>query len=174
MTNEYLIKRLLPFSMGFLAAVFVTSLLQAFGSLGQTSNVPEVVTTSHGTSYTCKNKFRGSGIGGIGTGGYDHGSGSGIGSGTLSTDNGSLRILHKPRPQYTDEARSNGTEGTVVLRVTFLASGQIGSVQPVKGLGDGLTEQAIDAARRLQFEPAIRNGTPLTVTKMVEYTFSIY
>ncbi len=174
MTYEYLIKRLLPFSMGFLSAVFVTSLFQAFGSLGQTSNVPEVVTSSHGRPYTCKNKFRGSSTGSSRGFGSGSGTGSGIGTGTSSTDNGSLRILHKPRPQYTDEARSNGTEGTVVLRVTFLASGQIGSVQPVKELGDGLTEQAIAAARRLQFEPAIRNGTPLTVTKMVEYTFSIY
>jgi TonB family protein len=172
MTNEYLIKRFLPFSMGFLAAVFVTSLFQAFGSLGQTSNVPEVVTTSHGKPYTCKNKFRSSGTGYAS--GNDYGSGSEIGTGTSSTDNGSLRILHKPRPQYTDEARSNGTEGTVVLRVTFLASGRIGSVQPVKGLDDGLTDQAIAAARRLEFEPAIRNGTPVSVTKTVEYTFSIY
>ncbi len=170
MTYEYLIKRFLPFSMGFLAAVFVTSLFQAFGSLGQTSNVPEVVTTSHGKPYTCNNKFRGSGTGT--SGGF--GSGSGIGTGTSFKEEGSLKILHKPRPQYTDEARTNGTEGTVVLRVTFLSSGEIGSVQPVKGLGDGLTDQAIAAAHRLQFEPAIRNSTPVSVTRQVEYTFSIY
>ncbi|CAN5194729.1 hypothetical protein BH20ACI2_BH20ACI2_13220 [soil metagenome] len=171
MTYEYLIKRFLPFSMGFLAAVFVTSLFQAFGSLGHTSNVPEVETASHGPSYTCKNKFRGSSIESSGS---DYGSGSGIGSGTPSTDNGSLRILHKPRPQYTDEARANGTEGTVRLRVQFLSNGQIGSVQPLSDLGDGLTEQAIAAARSLRFEPAKRSGTPVSVTRQVEYTFSIY
>ncbi len=160
MTYEYLIKRLLPFSMGFLAAVFVTSLFQAFGSLGQTANVPEVVGASYGSAYTCKNKLRGYG--------------RGIGTGTSSADDTSLKVLHKPRPAYTDEARSNGTEGTVQLRVTFVASGRIGSVEPLSDLGDGLTEQAIAAARELQFEPAKRGGTPVSVTKTVEYTFSIY
>jgi len=168
MTYEYLIKRLLPFSLGFLAAVFVTSLFQAFTSLGSTAGVPEVSGTSYAKPYTCKRVGRSEG--------YGTGYGSGIGSGTgiSSTADGALRILHKPAPQYTDEARANSTEGVVRLRVTFLASGDIGSVQPLNDLGDGLTEQAIAAARKLQFEPATLNGTPTSVTKTVEYTFSIY
>jgi TonB family protein len=65
-------------------------------------------------------------------------------------------------------------QGTVILRVTFLASGQVGSISPVKGLPNGLTEQAIAAARSIRFEPAKNNGVAQTVTKQVEYTFSIY
>jgi TonB family protein len=62
----------------------------------------------------------------------------------------------------------------VRLRVTFLASGQIGSVSPVSGLSYGLTEQAIAAAKQIRFEPAKVNGVPQTVTKQIEYSFSIY
>ncbi|HQY68390.1 MAG TPA: energy transducer TonB, partial [Pyrinomonadaceae bacterium] len=85
-----------------------------------------------------------------------------------------MKILAKPKPSYTDAARQNQVQGTVILRVTFLASGAIGSISPVKGLPNGLTEQAIAAARSIRFEPAKSNGVGQTVTKQVEYTFSIY
>ena len=85
-----------------------------------------------------------------------------------------LKILSKPRPGYTDAARTANVQGTVILRVTFLASGQIGSVSVVKGLPNGLSEQAIAAAKRIAFEPAKTNGQGQTVTKQIEYSFSIY
>ncbi|MBP7416808.1 MAG: energy transducer TonB, partial [Pyrinomonadaceae bacterium] len=133
---------------------------------------------------------QGSGVGtGAGSGsgsGYGSGLGNGNGSGTGDGDGGGgpppravgvtqgIKILSKPRPGYTDSARQNNITGTVILRVTFLASGQVGSISPVKGLGNGLTEQAIAAARRISFEPAKTNGVPQSVTKQIEYTFSIY
>lgn len=91
-----------------------------------------------------------------------------------SVHGGKLQILSKPRPGYTEAARSENIQGSVVLRVTFLASGQIGEVTPVKTLPNGLTEQAIAAAKEIRFEPASDNGRPVSVTKQVEYTFSIY
>jgi TonB family protein len=85
-----------------------------------------------------------------------------------------VRIVLKPRANYTDMARRNETQGKVVLRVTFTANGGIGAISVVAGLPDGLTEQAIAAAQRLLFIPAQRNGARYSVTKPVEYTFSIY
>ncbi len=85
-----------------------------------------------------------------------------------------LRILSKPGAKYTDMARKNGIEGNLRLRVTFLASGEVGSVSPVSTLPDGLTEQAIAAARDIKFEPAMRNGIPFSVIKQVQYNFAIY
>lgn len=85
-----------------------------------------------------------------------------------------LKILYKQKAQYTAEARSNGTQGTVTLRVTFLASGAIGSITMVKGLPFGLTEQAINAARKIEFEAEKVNGIPRTTTRPVSYTFNIY
>lgn len=138
---------------------------------------------------------RGTGQGsGNGTGaGSGNGSGFGAGNGNGNGDgdgNGNdgitppppkpagvtqaLRILGKPKPSYTDSARQNQIQGTVILRVTFLASGAIGSISAVKGLPNGLTEQAIAAARSIRFEPAKRDGVGQAVTKQVEYTFSIY
>jgi periplasmic protein TonB len=140
--------------------------------------------------------------GGIGTGtgtgqgsgngtGAGSGSGSGYGSG-VGTGNGSgsggggeppapparvtqaLKILVKQKPAYTDAARTNNVQGTVTLRVTFLASGGIGSITTVKGLPHGLTEQAIAVARNIRFEPEMVNGQPRTTTRPVSYSFTIY
>jgi TonB family protein len=83
-------------------------------------------------------------------------------------------ILSKPHPTYTDEARKNGVTGSVKLRVTFLDSGIIGDVIPVNMLPDGLTESAVEAAKGIKFQPATKNGTPLTVTKLVEYSFTTF
>ncbi|HTH52197.1 MAG TPA: TonB family protein [Pyrinomonadaceae bacterium] len=128
---------------------------------------------------------RGTGAGnGIGSG-YGNGNGNGNGNGTGDGDDGNpppkaagvtagIKILSKPRPGYTDAARQNNIQGTVILRVTFLASGGIGGVSAVKGLPNGLTEQAIAAAKRISFQPATVNGVPQTVTKQIEYSFSIY
>jgi TonB family protein len=85
-----------------------------------------------------------------------------------------VKIISKPRAIYTDEARVNQVQGKVVLRVTFSANGQIGSISISSGLPDGLTEAAIEAARGIKFEPAKRNGVPYSVNKPVEYTFTIY
>lgn len=85
-----------------------------------------------------------------------------------------FRIISKPRPGYTDAARQNQVTGVVRLRVTFSASGAVGSISPVSGLPYGLTEQAIAAARQIKFEPAKKNGVAIPSTKIIEYSFSIY
>jgi TonB family protein len=85
-----------------------------------------------------------------------------------------VKILSKPRANYTDEARQHNTQGNVELRLTFLASGQIGSITPISGLPYGLTEQAIAAARGIKFTPATKDGTPYTKQMTVQYGFTIY
>lgn len=134
---------------------------------------------------------RGGGVGGGLGGGYGPGSGGGMGGGNNGGLGGgggegdgpppkrvgvtqALDIISKPRPSYTDAARQNNVQGTVILRVTFLASGQIGGISAVKGLPNGLTEQAIAAARRISFSPKKIDGVGQSVTRQIEYTFSIY
>ncbi len=142
---------------------------------------------------------RGAGAGnGIGTGeGNGNGSGSGNGNGNGNGNgrgDGSgvpkappppppappsgpptpINITYKPQPRYTDAARQNSVTGTVTLKVTFMANGQIGSVAPVSGLPYGLTEQAIAAAKAIKFDPPKRNGAPYSVSKTISYSFTIY
>jgi len=112
------------------------------------------------------------------------GSGIGSGSGTGSAPSQAkpadsvqtepLKILTQQAPGYTEEARNNLIEGTVRVRVTFSASGEITSISPVTSLPFGLTEKAIAAARLIKFIPAKRNGIPVSVSKVVEYRFTMY
>lgn len=121
--------------------------------------------------------------------GSGSGNGSGVGSGlgngavpvnkapTPTTPNSTttgVKILTKPRANYTDLARFYEIAGKVSLRVTFSANGTIGAISVISKLPFGLTEQAIAAARGMSFEPAMKNGVAYSVTKPVEYTFSIY
>ncbi len=85
-----------------------------------------------------------------------------------------IYFVIKPQPKYTDIAREKNTQGQVVLRITFLWNGGIGSISPVRGVGDGLTEEAIAAAKKIVFIPAKRNGKNASVTMSVQYTFTIY
>ncbi len=125
----------------------------------------------------------GSGTGSGSGGGVGNGDGDGRGTGGPGGPpppaapvgpTTALKIVAKPRPGYTEDARKNGTQGTVVLRVTFLANGQIGPISTVRGLPNGLTEQAIAAARRISFEPPKRNGIPSAITRTIEYSFTMY
>jgi hypothetical protein len=62
----------------------------------------------------------------------------------------------------------------VILHITFLSSGQIGAVTAVESLPFGLTQKAIDAAKRITFEPRRIDGVGQSVTRLMEYSFSIY
>ena len=84
------------------------------------------------------------------------------------------RVLAKPEPQYTEEARRNAITGTVVLRVVFSRTGEVTNIRAVQALPFGLTERAIAAARMIQFRPATRGGQPVNVYMQLEYNFNLY
>lgn len=84
-----------------------------------------------------------------------------------------VRIISKPKPAYTEEARKLRIEGSVVLEVTFTASGSVQVIRVVRGLGHGLDESAALAARSLSFQPAQRDGRPVDVTANVRIEFQL-
>jgi TonB family protein len=85
-----------------------------------------------------------------------------------------VKITAKPRANYTDLARQNNTSGTVALAVEFGADGNIKSIILVQGLPNGLVEQTISAARKIKFEPAIKDGKSVAAIGIVKYSFTIY
>jgi TonB family protein len=85
-----------------------------------------------------------------------------------------LKVLSKPPASYTENARSAGVSGAVRLLVGFSADGAVKHILIVKPLGFGLNEEAVRAARRIKFEPATKDGKPVSVVKQIEYSFSIY
>ena len=94
------------------------------------------------------------------------------GAGTGGTTTG-VAILSKPNPAYSTEARTIKLEGDVVLEVIFLASGQLQVIRVVSGLGHGLDEAAIQAAKMIRFRPAERNGQPVDFHAHVRIEFRL-
>lgn len=84
------------------------------------------------------------------------------------------RLLSKPEPQYTEEARRNQITGTVMLRVVFSSAGEVVQIRAVRTLPFGLTERAIAAARQIKFVPALKGGRPVSVHMQLEYNFNLY
>jgi TonB family protein len=84
------------------------------------------------------------------------------------------RLISKPEPVYTEEARQKQITGTVVLKVVFAASGQVTNIRTVQGLPHGLTERAIAAARKIKFIPATKEGKYVSMWMQLEYNFNLY
>lgn len=85
-----------------------------------------------------------------------------------------VRLLSKPEPHYSEEARKQGITGAVVLRVVFSSTGEVTQIRAVQTLPFGLTERAIAAAREIKFLPAMKGGRPVSVYMQLEYNFNLY
>jgi TonB family protein len=85
-----------------------------------------------------------------------------------------VRVTKKPEPKYTKLARKHDVEGTVVLRCVFSSTGEVKNIHVVSGLPDGLTERAIEAAQKIKFTPAIKDGRPVSMWMELQYNFNLY
>src|SRR5215207_3219353 len=109
----------------------------------------------------------GGGPGGGGGGGYDR-------IFTGKDVSSKARLISKPEPQYTEDARKNQITGTVVLKCVFSSSGQVTNISVRSGLPYGLTDRAIAAARQIKFVPATKDGHQVSMWMQLEYNFNLY
>lgn len=84
-----------------------------------------------------------------------------------------VAVTSKPSPVYTDQARKQRVEGEVLVQVIFTASGQVQVLRVVRGLGYGLDESAVQAAQKVRFVPAQRNGQPVDSTATLHIVFQL-
>jgi protein TonB len=120
---------------------------------------------------------RGTGRGvGRGAGrGVGPGAGGGAGGGPYRGGSGitSPAIRHEAKPVYTADALRRRIEGDVVLEVVVLASGDVGEIRVVRGLGYGLDQAAVTAMRQWRFHPARRGGLAVDVVVEVAMEFRL-
>jgi TonB family protein len=84
------------------------------------------------------------------------------------------RITKRPAPKYTKEAKKQAIEGTVILRAVLSLNGKVINIHTVVGMPFGLTEKAIEAARKIKFVPAMKDGRPVSQYIQIEYNFHLY
>jgi len=109
---------------------------------------------------------------GYNMGGGDPRLGGGSGAPATSVDQQPI-LLNNPQPRYTEEARKNKIQGTVLVRVLIGSDGTVKRVVVVRPLPDGLDEQAIQAAYQLRFKPAMKSGQPVSFWKPVAIEFNL-
>lgn len=107
--------------------------------------------------------------------GVDDGTGGGAGGGPYRPGSGvePPRLLREVKAQYTEDARTRGITGDVILEIVIRSDGSVGDVKVLRGLGHGLDDRAVAAVRNWKFSPARRLGTPVDVIVEVEVEFSL-
>ena len=83
------------------------------------------------------------------------------------------RATNLVRPEYTEEARLARTAGEVKLALELDENGRVTSVARLTTLPNGLGENAIEAARRSTFRPALRDGKPARGSGILKYNFKV-
>jgi TonB family protein len=159
------------------------SLRMPKGPIGDPTGVPAPPSSGPGTGGGI-GRSGGSGVGSGSGGGAGPGRGGNIGGGDMGLGGGSsiepmtasLRptILYREKAKYTEEARQNKIQGVVMLQVVFHVNGSINDIRVIRGLPDGLTEKAIEAAKKIRFNPAVKNGAPVSVRGQLEFSFNLY
>jgi TonB family protein len=81
--------------------------------------------------------------------------------------------LSVPQGTYTAAAQAAGIEGKVRLKLQIDESGNVLSVTVVQGLGSGLDESAIAAAKRGKFAPAQRCGRSVPGSTVFSMRFAL-
>jgi len=80
-----------------------------------------------------------------------------------------LRILDKPEPHFTARERWEHDRQTVVLTTLFCGSGEVTKIRVKNGVSDSVDAKAIEAARKIRFEPGEKDGKKVSQWLIVQY-----
>ena len=79
-----------------------------------------------------------------------------------------------PDPVYPRLARRRGQEGKVLIRVSVLSNGRVGSAAVTQSSGYGsLDRAALEAVRKWGFQPAMRAGRTVAATLTIPIIFRL-
>lgn len=78
-----------------------------------------------------------------------------------------------PDPNYTKEAKKDRVQGTILLRLIVGPDGVPFNITVIRGLRDGLNDEAVAAVKRWRFDPGMADGKPVSVQTDVEVNFRL-
>jgi TonB family protein len=118
----------------------------------------------------------GGGVGSGEGGGVGPGRGGGFGGGVFKVGGGvsAPKVLFSPDPDYSEEARKAKYQGVCVLWLIVGPDGRPRDIRVARTLGMGLDQKAVEAVRQWKFEPAMKDGQPVSVQINVEVNFRLY
>ncbi len=80
-----------------------------------------------------------------------------------ASDISSPVATRKVDPAYPLELMKQNVSGTVILHAVIFADGTVGTVRVLRSIDDRLDQFASDAIAKWQFQPAMKNGSPVAV-----------
>ncbi|MDP8980527.1 MAG: TonB family protein [Acidobacteriota bacterium] len=81
------------------------------------------------------------------------------------------KVIRKVDPEYSQEARNAGIQGTVVYELIIDELGRPTKLSVLSPLGFGLDERAQSAIEQWKFAPATQNGKPVKFLATIEVNF---
>ena len=85
-----------------------------------------------------------------------------------------LKLRQHPAPDYPTGANQKRLRGIVILRAVFAADGKVKNIEVLQDLPGGFTEKAIEAAKKIKFMPATKDGKFVSMWMQLEYNFNLY
>lgn len=81
--------------------------------------------------------------------------------------------LNQPEANYTEEARANKVQGIITVTLLIGVDGMVKQVRLLSGLPDGLNEEAVKAAYKRRYRPAMKKGNPVPCWIRTEIEFRL-
>ena len=80
-------------------------------------------------------------------------------------------IIGSISPAYPEFARQNKIQGTVVLEVEVLKDGSVRDIHVKRSVFKALDDAAIDAVKKVKFQPGKSSGQPVDVLLIIPIEF---
>jgi TonB family protein len=94
--------------------------------------------------------------------------------GPSATAKSAPKVLFKPKPEYTAEAKQLHIEGNVTVRIRVSSSGSVQVLGVTSDLGHGLGDSAVRAVQATRFQPATDDsGHPIDWEGIVNVAFQL-
>lgn len=84
------------------------------------------------------------------------------------------KALHTPDPVYSESARKQREQGSVLLLIIVDQKGNTSTPYVIRPLNSDLDKAALHAVQKWQFDPALFQGTPVPVMINVEMSFRLF
>jgi|SRR5579863_9452374 len=81
-------------------------------------------------------------------------------------------LIKKVNPKYPEDARQQGVQGSVVLKVLISKEGTITDLTPVSG-DPLLTPAAIKAVKKWRYKPYLFEGQPVQLETTIQVNFTL-
>jgi len=91
-----------------------------------------------------------------------------------NTVDAKARLLTTFEPASNEFAQSNGVAGMALYHAVIGVDGKPDEIAVARPIGFGLDESAVEAIRKAQFQPAVKDGKPVPVLLDLVVQFRIY